>query len=59
MLPERFELFQKSCIYKEKCRTITKRKRNILKNVIINQITLEHFAGIYYTTALLNFSIAI
>ena len=39
--------FFKKRIYKEKCGTVTKRK-NSVKNIVINQISLEHLANILY-----------
>ena len=47
MLLDRFWAFFKK-LHKEKCGTDTKRKSSV-KNVIINQISLEHLANIYYS----------
>ena len=46
MLPERIWAFLKKCTYKEKCGTVTKRGMSSVKNVIINQISLEHLADL-------------
>ena len=52
MLPDRFWAFSKKYIYEEKCEQSQKRKISV-KNIIINQISLEHLANIYYSTAFL------
>ena len=52
MLPNRFWFFSKKCVYKGKCGADTEAK-SCVKNIIVNEISLEHLSNKYCTTVFL------